>query len=745
MRNPGRIVKEPVHLAFPFAVALAAVAVILAAAAVKVGADLRKVSADSERMLLARAASLAGSTLSGRLAVSLDTLCSDSSGFTAMQTAPGSASVLGLERMEIYLIPAGMKELPGGIEVDAPALLAIGADSSLVRREGMLLTAVAVERMREGEVTAACVVTERLPLALTALEDFRSRSLPGLFILSLLLVTPVVFLLYVSFFTRRSELAAFELHTPDKREEALHPAAESEETGRLLVETVKSASGSVGMILMDDSAVIRSLNGIAADLLDGRPEDFEGKSMSTLPCFGPAERAALRVDPEKWNLGGAPLKADQATGPPKFLRLSMTSLRPSRDGLRLRLAMLTDITELEDLKREKERLMEREMAVNSYAILAAMVRGISHDLSNLLSSIIGAASIGEAIHEPGDPDRQRYEAILNATERASAIAEELFQSADITENRAVPLDPVRELEETTEALRSVLPRSISLEVNLKGVLPRVIADRALLRQTIYNMALRSSGALQGSGRIKLWVEDVPDPASDPRFTGQCRNLCGIHCISICISDGTLMPVGLQRSLSTSDTEPYEIEKLYGAGMAAVQQAVRMMKGVLVFTTEQRWTEIRMLLPAAQRVEDADPALAARGDISILVAEGERIVRETTARILQHFGFRTVEAASGEEALAVLDHESFDVLLLDLGTFSTPSLDIALICTERWPSMAILFTSAFEMPVDVSSFLRARSATGFLRKPYSPESVSNEIMRLVGTVRAATEKDGRRRA
>ena len=171
----------------------------------------------------------------------------------------------------------------------------------------------------------------------------------------------------------------------------------------------------------------------------------------------------------------------------------------------------------------------------------------------------------------------------------------------------------------------------------------------------------------------------------------------------------------------------------------------MMKGVLVFTTEQRWTEIRMLLPAAQRVEDADPALAARGDISILVAEGERIVRETTARILQHFGFRTVEAASGEEALAVLDHESFDVLLLDLGTFSTPSLDIALICTERWPSMAILFTSAFEMPVDVSSFLRARSATGLLRKPYSPESVSNEIMRLVGTVRAATEKDGRRRA
>lgn len=133
--------------------------------------------------------------------------------------------------------------------------------------------------------------------------------------------------------------------------------------------------------------------------------------------------------------------------------------------------MLTDITELEDLKREKERLMEREMAVNSYAILAAMVRGISHDLSNLLSSIIGAASIGEAIHEPGDPDRQRYEAILNATERASAIAEELFQSADITENRAVPLDPVRELEETTEALRSVLPRSISLEVNLKGSCP----------------------------------------------------------------------------------------------------------------------------------------------------------------------------------------------------------------------------------------------------------------------------------
>ncbi len=733
MKSSSFAGREPVRLVFPFTVALAAVAVILAAAAVQVGAALRKSVAENEQFLICRATSLAKSAISGRAGF-LDTLLIDSSGLQVLSPDPGSTCGLGLELAVVYILPEGMSSFPGGVAVDSLAMEALEQESVLVHRDGAFLGSAAMERMTASGGTAVASVSSRIPLSQLSLERFRRESIPGLFLLSLILVTPVVFLLYLSFFSRRNELASFEATPNGTRPDPMLPSTEPVETGRIMRDAVKSTRGTVGLVLLDDSATITAINETAADLLDGRPEDFMGRSIRTLPCFGPAERALLRNGPGDWNHRQTALRADQATGAPRFLRVSVTPLGVEDAGP-LWLTILSDITEMEDLKKEKERLMEREMAVNSYAILAAMVRGFSHDLNNLLSGVIGAASLGEAVHDPGSPDRQRYEAILGATERASAISEELFHSAGLTESHAVPLDPVRELEETTEALRSVLPRSISLEVNLKGVLPRVIADRALLRQTIYNMALRSSGALQGSGRIKLWVEDVPDPSSDPRFMNQCRNLSGIHCICICISDGTILPLGLQRSLSMADSDPYEIEKLYGAGMAAVQQAVRVMKGVLVFSSDQRWTTIRMLLPAAQRMDELSAGVPLRGDISVLIAEEEVIVRETTARILQHYGFRTVEAASGEEALAVLDHEGFDALLLDLGTFGTPSLDVALICSERWPSMAVLFTSGYEIPGDVNSFLRARAGAGFLRKPYPPEAVSNEISRLVNSLRS----------
>ncbi|HRY60825.1 MAG TPA: hypothetical protein P5266_01420, partial [Candidatus Fermentibacter sp.] len=70
----------------------------------------------------------------------------------------------------------------------------------------------------------------------------------------------------------------------------------------------------------------------------------------------------------------------------------------------------------------------------------------------------------------------------------------------------------------------------------------------------------------------------------------------------------------------------------------------------------------------------------------------------------------------------------------LGTFAGPSLDVAMVCSERWPSMAVLFTSGYEIPADVSSFLKSRPGAGFLRKPYPPESMSSEITRLVASMR-----------
>jgi len=582
---------------------------------------------------------------------------------------------------------------------------------------------------------ALAVVTRRMPPALGFLEGLRSGGLVGLFAIAVLVTFPAFVLLRLSSMRRRRELETFEEETSEPPSGPGAAQGTVRPRGSGLPEVIGSLDGPLAAVLLDADGTIVSVSRAAAEMFDERTEDLTGEPFASTSCFGPETRRLLSGDLRKALDSSPVVRIARTDGSVAHTRLrSASAIGSGEDGYLLVFAQ--DVSEMEAMKSERERLMEREMALNSYAVLATMVRGFSHDLNNLLAGIIGAASLGDAISDETGPDHQRYSAILTAAERAAAISDELIHTASLTEAQSRPLDPSAELQEIAEALRSVLPRTISLEVAVSGgELPMLIADRALLRQVLYNLALRSSGALQGTGRIRFYLEDIPDPLTDPRFTTACRSRGNVRCVCISVSDGTVLPPGLQKMLTASDADAYEIEKGYGAGMAAVSQAVKALKGCLTCSQEARGTVVRMLFPAAERPKPPEsirsPGVSGVG-ISVLIAEEEVIVRETTRQILEHFGFRTAESTSGDEALAILEHERFDALLLDLGSSGTPSLEVVRISRERWPSMAVLLTSSYEAPAGLDG-PSLRHGTGFLRKPYFPEAVAAEIVRLLGTL------------
>jgi nitrogen-specific signal transduction histidine kinase len=578
---------------------------------------------------------------------------------------------------------------------------------------------------------AVCVVTRKAPTGLAFLEGLRSGGLTGLFAIAVLVTFPAFILLRLSSMRRKRELEIFEEESGFDGFPAAEPS-KPRAAPDTLPEVIKTLDGSIPLILIDEDGSIVSASRSAAELFDERTEDMAGEPFRSIACFGTETRTMLSGDLRKILETSPLIRLVHSDGHEAFARLRAAS---SAAGAGYQLVNAQDVSEMEAMRSEREKLIEREMALNSYAVLATMVRGFSHDLNNLLGGVIGAASLGEAIHEEGNPDRQRYSAILAAAERAAAISDELIHTASLTEAQARPLEPAAELQEIAEALRSVLPRTISMEVSMGGELPMLIADRALLRQVLYNLALRSSGALQGSGRIRFYLEDIADPSTDRRFEGASRNPGRTRCVCISVSDGSVLPAGLQKMLTAPDADAYEIERNYGAGMAAVSQAVRALKGCLICSPEARGTIIRMLFPAAERPKPSE----ARGGtgvsgagISVLIAEEEIIVRETTRQILEHFGFRTAEAATGDEALGILEHERFDALLLDLDSFGTPSLEVARICRERWPGMAVLLTSGYEAPSGLDD-PQLRPGTGFLKKPYFPEAVAAEVVRLLGSL------------
>ncbi len=714
----------------PYLAALGVMGFVLALAMIELGSTREKAAgiaalqAERTALCLARAAERDPSSIFLARTRAPD-------GGLVLQPEREFADMLCLEEALVFVPAVQGERLPPGILSDPlveDACSGSGTASLLVEESGAR-HARAAAAIEDGIVA---VVVMRMPPALELLDKLQGAALTGLFLIGVLVVLPAFFILQASTSRRTRELGGFE-SLPEGWSSGRDPASvacdrysEASPPERLLSET--GGKGSALVLLSKEGAVLE-MTPAAAEILDERPEDFRGEPFWSAGCFGSIGGEALPTGASP-GTEGRTYKLLHSNGLNRHARITLNKLHDA-GGRERSLAVLEDVTELENLKSDREKLLEREMAVNSYAVLATMVRGFSHDLNNLLFQIIAIASLGEEQHEFASPDRERYRAVLTASKRAAAISDELLHSASVTEGAARPLDPAIEIEEAVEALRGVLPRTISLEVSLGMNLPLVIADRALLRQILYNLALRSSGSLQGSGRIRFEVEDVPEPGRDERFNEKHRRVAGVHCVCFSISDNTALPHGLEDLLTGSETDFVLIEKTLGAGMAAVHQAILALKGCLSIQGDARGTKVSILLPSAERPQKKQqPALASvSGEgISVLIAEEEAIVRETTRQILDHFGFTTAEASSGDHALAILDHQRFDALLLDLGTFGTPSVEVALTCRERWPEMAVLLTSGFEMPpeLDVPAL---HPGTGFLRKPYFPEAVASEIVRL----------------
>lgn len=104
---------------------------------------------------------------------------------------------------------------------------------------------------------------------------------------------------------------------------------------------------------------------------------------------------------------------------------------------------------------------------------------------------------------------------------------------------------------------------------------------------------------------------------------------------------------------------------------------------------------------------------------ILVVEDEVAIREFEVINLKRAGYETVEAGSGEEALAIYEEQgNFDIALLDI---SMPGMDGLALCKElrrRSPALGIIMLTARAQEMDKISGLML-GADDYITKPFSP--------------------------
>ncbi|MDB5525181.1 MAG: sensor hybrid histidine kinase [Rhizobium sp.] len=113
---------------------------------------------------------------------------------------------------------------------------------------------------------------------------------------------------------------------------------------------------------------------------------------------------------------------------------------------------------------------------------------------------------------------------------------------------------------------------------------------------------------------------------------------------------------------------------------------------------------------------------------VLLVEDEALIRMVVVEMIEELGYTALEAASGEEALNILEHNgAVDVMVSDLGLPGLSGEQLALQVRSRWPQIAIVFaTGSNEAPS-----LDDPTRTAMLGKPFNEDALGKVLSNLLG--------------
>jgi two-component system, OmpR family, KDP operon response regulator KdpE len=117
--------------------------------------------------------------------------------------------------------------------------------------------------------------------------------------------------------------------------------------------------------------------------------------------------------------------------------------------------------------------------------------------------------------------------------------------------------------------------------------------------------------------------------------------------------------------------------------------------------------------------------------SVLIVDDERAIRESLRTVLAGLGFGVVEAARGEEALALVNAALFDIVLLDI---NMPGIDGVEVCRKirrRYPRLPIIMLTVQSCEENKVEALDA-GADDYITKPF-------QLRELVARLRAVVRR------
>src|SRR5260370_3832720 len=138
-----------------------------------------------------------------------------------------------------------------------------------------------------------------------------------------------------------------------------------------------------------------------------------------------------------------------------------------------------------------------------------------------------------------------------------------------------------------------------------------------------------------------------------------------------------------------------------------------------------------------------PAATASGG-SVIIIDDEAAIRESLETLLEFEGYTVDSAETGEEGLAKLAENPFDLVLLDFALPDRNGGDMLADTPSRAPGLAVIMITAYGT-VDNAVRAMQNGATNFIQKPWDNEKLLADVRAAVARRRAEEENEQLKRA
>jgi PAS domain S-box-containing protein len=369
-----------------------------------------------------------------------------------------------------------------------------------------------------------------------------------------------------------------------------------------------------------------------------------------------------------------------------------------------------NITELRKLESQLRQAQKMES-------IGTLAGGIAHDFNNILTTLIGYASLIQAKLDSDSPLRSYVDQVLLASRKGADLTRSLLTFSRQQPVTLLPMDVNDAIRTTQPLLKRLLTEDIDLQTSLTGDDTVVMADKSQMDQILFNLVTNARDAMPEGGTLTVET-DIAD--MDGWFIE--AHGFGEHgrYVLINVSDtGEGMDEATREKIFDPFFTTKETGKGTGLGLATVYGIIKQHNGyITVYSEPGHGTAFHIYLPAAitKIDEESDTEVPVGGKETILIAEDDEGVRRIMREALEAYGYRSIEAVDGEDAIDKFKlHRDIDLVILDSVMPGKNGREAFEAILRIDPHVRALFTSGYTRDVVLDKGIKDKEFD-FIAKP-----------------------------